>query len=206
MLLIGPSGVGKTSLLLKYVQNRFSYDYQVTSGIEFYTKEVPVNERNAVNLQIWDTMGQEAYKSVVKSHYKGVAAVIFFYSLEKMETFERLGAWVKEVREHVHEETVYYLVGTKLDLEDVRRVPKEEGEGYCKSIKATFFLEISSKTGENVKELFDKIAKHLFKKYQSSKAFKELVRPVASGFAKTESFRLRREDGVKGVQKKSGCC
>lgn len=98
-------------------------------------------------------MGQEAYKSVVKSHYKGVAAVIFFYSLEKMETFERLGAWVKEVREHVHEETVYYLVGTKLDLEDVRRVPKEEGEGYCKSIKATFFLEISSKTGENVKEV-----------------------------------------------------
>jgi hypothetical protein len=98
-------------------------------------------------------MGQEAFKSVVKSHYKGVAAVIFFYSIEKQETLSRLAVWVREVKDNVHEETVFFLVGTKLDLEDVRKVGKEEGEAYGKEIKAAFFQEISSKTGENVKEV-----------------------------------------------------
>ena len=69
-------------------------------------------------------MGQEAYKSVVKSHYKGVSAVIFFYSIEKHESFDKLGMWVKEVKENVHEETVFFMVATKLDLDDVRKVSK----------------------------------------------------------------------------------
>lgn len=84
-------------------------------------------------------MGQEAFKSVVKSHYKGVCAVIFFYSIEKLETFEKLGQWVREVKDNVNDETVFFLVGTKLDLEDVRKVSKEEGESYSKAIKASLF-------------------------------------------------------------------
>lgn len=69
-------------------------------------------------------MGQEAFRSVVKSHYKGVAAVIFFYSIERQESFTKLGMWVREVKDNVHEETAFFLVGTKLDLEDVRKVSK----------------------------------------------------------------------------------
>ncbi len=61
-------------------------------------------------------MGQEAFKSVVKSHYKGVAAVMFFYSIERKDSFEKLSLWVREVKENVHEETVLFLIGTKLDL------------------------------------------------------------------------------------------
>lgn len=63
----------------------------------------------------------------MKSHYKGVAAVIFFYSIERHESFDKLGMWVKEVRENVHEDTMFFLVATKLDLDDARKVPKEEG-------------------------------------------------------------------------------
>jgi Ras-related protein Rab-11A len=75
----------------------------------------------------------------VKSHYKGVAAVIFFYSIERHESFDKLGMWVKEVKENVHEETMFFLVATKLDLDDARKVPKEEGEKYAKTLKAAFF-------------------------------------------------------------------
>ena len=98
-------------------------------------------------------MGQEAFKSIVKSHYKNVAAVLFIYSIEKRESYDKLGMWVKEVKENVHEETMFFVLGTKLDLEDVRKVPREDGEAYSKSIKAHSFHEISSKTGENVKEV-----------------------------------------------------
>lgn len=69
---------------------------------------------------------------MVKTHYRGVAAVIFFYSIEKQESFTKLGVWVREVRDNVHEETMFFMVGTKLDLEDVRKVSKEEGEQYAK--------------------------------------------------------------------------
>lgn len=75
----------------------------------------------------------------MKSHYKGVAAVIFFYSIERHESFDKLGMWVKEVKENVHEETMFFLVATKLDLDDARKVPKEEGEKYAKTLKAAFF-------------------------------------------------------------------
>lgn len=92
-------------------------------------------------------MGQEAFKSVVKTHYRGVAAVIFFYSIEKQESFAKLGVWVREVKDNVHEETMFFMVGTKLDLEDVRKVSKEEGEQYAKEVKTVFWQEISSKTG-----------------------------------------------------------
>lgn len=72
-------------------------------------------------------MGQEAFKSIVKSQYKGVAAVMFFYSIERRDSYEKLNMWVREVKENVHEETAFFLIGTKLDLEDVRKVSKEEG-------------------------------------------------------------------------------
>lgn len=64
---------------------------------------------------------------------------MFFYSIEKRESYEKLNLWVREVKDNVHEETVFFLIGTKLDLEDVRKVSKEEGEAYCKSIGAVFF-------------------------------------------------------------------
>ena len=77
---------------------------------------VKVNEKESIRLQLWDTVGQEAFKSVVRSFYKGVSAVLVLYSIDKLETFEQVETWMKEIRENAHPESLIFLVGTKLDL------------------------------------------------------------------------------------------
>lgn len=97
--------MGKSSLLLKYIKNTFSYDYQVTTGVEFYTKLVKINEKTTIKMQIWDTVsinlaqvGQEAFRAVVRSFYKGVSAILLVYSIDRYESFEQLSGWMKEIQ------------------------------------------------------------------------------------------------------------
>ena len=126
-IVIGAPYVGKTALLRKYMKNEFSQEYNVTVGVEFNSKIIQVNEKTAVKLQIWDTAGQETFKAVVRSFYKGVAAAFLVYAIDKEESFQALKSWVKEVKENTHEEALLFLVGSKLDLEDKRKISKESG-------------------------------------------------------------------------------
>ena len=94
--------MGKSSLLLKYIKNTFSYDYQVTTGVEFHTKSVKINEKTNVQMQIWDTVhylvtkvGQETFRSIVRSFYKGVSGILLMYSIERQESFQQLADWMK---------------------------------------------------------------------------------------------------------------
>ena len=92
-------------------------------------------------------MGQEAFRAIVRSFYKGVSAIILCYSIERYESFEQLSNWMKEIQENAHKESMIWLVGAKLDLEDIRKVPKVKVEQYAKSIEAVGAMEVSAKTG-----------------------------------------------------------
>jgi GTPase SAR1 family protein len=141
---------------------------------------------------------------VVRSFYKGVSAILLVYSVDDKNSFVELSGWLKEIREHSHPETIVFLVGTKLDLElqsGMRNVTSEEGKKYRKSINADAFMEVSAKTGENVKEvffchilkLFEKLGKILVRKYNESSVFRCLVSPMSTEDtpSKAESFNLK---------------
>lgn len=98
-------------------------------------------------------VGQENFKSVTRSFYKGIAAVLLVYAIDGYESFEQLENWMKEVNDNAHKETIIWLIGTKLDLEERRKVSKNKIEVYSKKVKAVGCMEVSAKTGENVKEV-----------------------------------------------------
>ena len=97
--------------------------------------------------------GQEAFRAIVRSFYKGIAGVFLSFALDNMETLEALRIWLKEVRENGHEEIVFFLIGTKADLEDERKVSAEKANQFLKEFGAAFYIETSAKTGVNIEEV-----------------------------------------------------
>ncbi|XP_047587389.1 ras-related protein Rab-24 isoform X3 [Lutra lutra] len=160
VVMLGKEYVGKTSLVERYVHDRFLVGpYQNTIGAAFVAKVMSVGDRT-VTLGIWDTAGSERYEAMSRIYYRGAKAAIVCYDLTDSSSFERAKFWVKELR-NLEEGCQIYLCGTKSDLleEDRRRrrVDFHDVQDYAENIKAQLF-ETSSKTGQSVDELFQKVA------------------------------------------------
>uniref|UniRef100_A0A4X2JU69 Ras-related protein Rab-24 n=1 Tax=Vombatus ursinus TaxID=29139 RepID=A0A4X2JU69_VOMUR len=160
VVMLGKEYVGKTSLVERYVHDRFLVGpYQNTIGAAFVAKVMSVGDRT-VTLGIWDTAGSERYEAMSRIYYRGAKAAIVCYDLTDSSSFERAKFWVKELQRS-EESCQIYLCGTKSDLleEDrrLRRVDFHDVQDYADDIKAQLF-ETSSKTGQSVDELFQKVA------------------------------------------------
>lgn len=160
VVMLGKEYVGKTSLVERYVHNRFLVGpYQNTIGAAFVAKVMPVGSRT-VTLGIWDTAGSERYEAMSRIYYRGAKAAIVCYDLTDRSSFQRAKFWVNELQ-NFEENCRIYLCGTKSDLleEDRRRreIDFHDVQDYADEIKAELF-ETSSKTGQNVDELFQKVA------------------------------------------------
>lgn len=161
VVLLGNAAVGKTSLLERFVNERFNetLSYQNTIGAAFAAKQIEINGKNLV-MGIWDTAGNERYDAMTKIYYRGAKAAIVCYDVTKPSTFQKAKFWVRELRD-VEEECKIYLCGTKRDIlsnSDIITTPDiDTVQSYASGIQAKYFLT-SSKTGENVVELFTEIA------------------------------------------------
>ncbi|XP_074865532.1 ras-related protein Rab-24 [Carettochelys insculpta] len=160
VVLLGKEGAGKTSLVERSVRGRFRPGpYQNTIGAAFVAKVVSVGGRT-VTLGIWDTAGSERYEAMSRIYYRGARAAIVCYDLTDSSSFQRAKFWVKELQ-NFEENCRIYLCGTKSDLleEDRKKrgVDFHDVQDYAEEIKAELF-ETSSKTGQNVEELFQKVA------------------------------------------------
>ena len=126
LIVVGESCVGKTSLLYKYSQGFFTQEHLATVGIEFFTKEEEINGRK-IRVKIWDTAGQELYKSITKNFYRNSDGVIIVYDVTDRESFEKVQEWVQSISENTDTEKNIQkvLVANKVDL--TRKVTKEEG-------------------------------------------------------------------------------
>ena len=162
IITLGESKVGKTSLLRRYLENKFDSDILTTIGLTFTFKEIFLNNGKKVKLKLLDTAGQEKYRALAKSYFKNADGVFFVYSIDNEESFEKIKEWISLFKETNHETTSQYLVETKNDLN--RIVDEEKSKEFAKNNNLKWF-STSSKNNNSIDELFSDIAESLYKEY-----------------------------------------
>ena len=155
-IIIGDSSVGKSNLLLRYAHDKFNEDYQATIGVEFGAKNVEINNKT-FRIQIWDTAGQENFRSITRAYYKNSVCAIIVYDITNKESFNNIQNWIEDCKNQCPKTIFFVLVGNKNDLENERKVSFDEGKKFADSNDILFF-ESSAKTGNNVEDIFYKSA------------------------------------------------
>jgi len=155
VVLIGDSGVGKSNLLSRFTRNEFCLESKSTIGVEFATRTVQV-EGKTIKAQIWDTAGQERYRAITSAYYRGAVGALLVYDITKPTTFENVGRWLKELRDHADSNIVIMLVGNKSDLKHLRGVSTEDAQSFAEK-EGLSFLETSALEATNVERAFQTI-------------------------------------------------
>ena len=161
-IIIGDAAVGKSNLLLRFAQNDFKSEYQLTIGVEFGAKNIDIDNKK-YRLQIWDTAGQENYRSITRAYYKNSVCALLVSEITNRDSFEHISSWLEDCLSQSPKTVFMVLVGNKSDLEDKRRVTTEEGQQMAKNHNMIFY-ETSAKTGDNVDKIFEESAKEINKK------------------------------------------
>ena len=164
IIIIGDSGVGKSCLSLRATKNVFENLYSPTIGFEFMTFFIKVDNK-AIKLQIWDTCGQEIYRSLISSFYNSSSLAIVVYSIDNEDSFNNLDFWLNEIRSKANPEIGIILIGNKADLDNKRKVTKETAQEYCDNNQIKVFMETSAKTGDNAQNIFIEAAKMLYEQH-----------------------------------------
>jgi len=164
-VVIGEGGCGKTSLTSRLVNSSFDPTYQTTIGVEFESKTIQVANKR-IKLHIWDTAGQEMFRTITRSYYRSAVGALLVFDLTRRKTYNSLDYWLAEIdqnssikREHV------ILIGNKQDLEHRRQVSTEEAIEYCRVRGLNSYLETSAKTGHLIKNAFNKLSQDIYQVY-----------------------------------------
>ncbi|WVZ10164.1 hypothetical protein V8G54_014694 [Vigna mungo] len=177
LVFLGDQSVGKTSIITRFMYDKFDNTYQATIGIDFLSKTMYLEDRT-VRLQLWDTAGQERFRSLIPSYIRDSSVAVIAYDVASRQTFLNTSKWIEEVRSERGNDVIIVLVGNKTDLVDKRalccplkeragfdprlwllelQVSTEEGEAKSRELNV-MFIEASAKAGFNIKALFRKIA------------------------------------------------
>ena len=183
IVLIGDSSVGKTNILSKYISDEYDPDTQATIGVELSTKNYTF-DNNEVKVQIWDTAGQEKYRSITSSYYKGAHGCLLVYDITRKVTFENIDKWLAEIKLSSNNEINMVLIGNKCDLEDKREVSIEEAQNKAKLLNMAF-METSALNGTNVEKAFNELVNNV---YQNNKQIFH------------QDVNIRIDDKDKGVE------
>lgn len=162
ILTAGEGGVGKTTLLHRYVEGKFSAETKMTIGVEFFLKEVEIDQKQCT-LQLWDFGGQERFRFLLESYVLGAKGALLMFDLTRMMTLDSLDQWIKIVRKGDPDLPVLFL-GTKLDLEDDVQVDDDYAKIFLNEFNLIDYLKISSKTGENVSNAFDILTRKILER------------------------------------------
>jgi len=163
-IIVGDTAVGKSCLLLQFTDKRFTPVHDLTIGVEFGSRTVTINT-SPVKLQIWDTAGQEKFRSITRSYYRGAAGALLVYDITRRETFEHLTSWLEDCRKYSSSDITIMLIGNKSDLESSRQVSAQEAAAFAQT-HGLVFLETSAKTAHNVEQAFINSAKTIYDKVE----------------------------------------
>ena len=159
LLTLGETEVGKTSIVLRYSDDKFHEDKTATIGIDFKIKIIRKGNE-VIKVSIYDTAGEERFKTLIKHYYRGANGILLIFDLTKKSTFDKLNIWLEDLRENSDNiDNLYiHLIGNKNDLEEQRAISFEEATNFAKKNKLPY-MEVSAKTGKNIKNLFDEVIK-----------------------------------------------
>ena len=194
VLLLGNSDVGKSSLLLRFVDSVWNESFVPTIGVDFKVKTIEIGDKK-VKMQIWDTAGQERFRNVVSTYFRGSNGILLIYDITSRDSFKNLESWLIEIEKHASDNVLKILIGNKNDLENDRVISVEEGKNFANR-NGMQFIETSAKMDTNVSEAFQTLGK-LMLEFNSNK------KPLEP--KKSENKTLTASSG-KDLNAKKKCC
>ena len=202
MIVIGDAGVGKSCLTNRAAKDKFISNYSPTIGFEFLSFSTNIDNK-IVKLQIWDTCGQEVYRSLITNFYRNASLAMMVYSIDSKESFLHINQWLKEVRIQSNPDVKIILIGNKADLESEREVDYDVAQKFKEENQILYFEETSAKTGLNSKKVFEEAAKILYdetKNYKSNSKNNELISDIK------KSINMPKKLKKAEKKRKNGCC
>ena len=191
VLTIGESGVGKTCVLRRFVENKFLKNHLATIGIDFKTKTLNINNQE-IKLKIWDTAGQERFRNITTQYYKGADGIVLVYDVTDEASYDKIRDWMDQILSNTQQDDIgLVLLGNKCDMEP-RNVTEEMGKKMAEELKINYF-ETSALNGQGIKEAFEYLARDIMKK-----------RGVGDGSG--DGHRMSLDMGKKQKGKKGGDC
>lgn len=158
IVLLGDAAVGKSSLVIRFVEGQFTEYQQSTVGAAYLTKTVSVNDKN-IKLEIWDTAGQERYRSLAPMYYRGALGAIVVFDVTNPDSLGAAGSWIAELRERGEANMVIAVAGNKADMQSSKAVAPGDVDDLMKQNGIELYLDTSAKTGQNVDVLFESLAR-----------------------------------------------
>ena len=198
ILLIGDTSVGKTSILCKYIDDEFSDTYLSTIGIEFKIKSLIINGKKVL-LRIWDTSGQERYRSITQNFYRNANGILFIFDITKKETFDNIKIWLTDSENCEDNKVTKMLIGNKIDLENKRKIDNETIKKFAEKKEMKYF-EASAKEGINIDNIFRELAELILFNKSKEENEEETIR----NRNRENSFNLSF-DSIEPIKKKT-CC
>ena len=159
-LTLGDSMVGKTSIVLRFVDNIFFDQTKSTIGVDFKTKIIKFGNKY-IKIKVWDTAGQERFRTITRQYYKNAEGMILIFDVTEKKTFDQVGDWVTSIMENKQKDAKVILVGNKIDCEE-RVITKEQGEELAQKYQLPYY-ETSASTGQNVQKIFEALAEEILK-------------------------------------------
>ena len=197
IIIIGDTCVGKSNILSRYIKDEFREDSKSTVGVELGTKFVKIKETGA-KVQIWDTAGQERYRSITSSYYKGSHGCFIVYDITNEKTFENIEKWLEQARKEAGKDVSVILVGNKCDLEDSRKVTKEQAEEKAKTLNIPFF-ETSALSKVNIDEIFTALLNNIYERTGGKNEDEDDIEIIKEN---DKAVSLTKDE----TPKKEGCC
>ena len=199
IIFVGDSGVGKTTMIKNLNEEPYKDLNESSIGIDFYSKKIKY-KGTEIRLQIWDTAGQEKYRGLIPSYIRNAALIFLIYDISSKESFNNLTQWIEFINSY--EKTKIVLCGNKIDLENERKVNREQGEEYSNQNNFSLFMESSAKTGFNAQKIFVEAARILYNNYLKYKDKNADNNSVFKTMKNNDNNQL-----IGNTQKKStGCC
>ena len=196
-VILGDIFVGKTNIYYRFVNGEFINNYQSTILIDFLYQKIKIEDK-LFSLQLWDTAGNEKYKSIAKGYYTNAACCILVYDITKEESFRSINKWANDVKLYANNNIILFLVGNKYDLNEERKIEEDRGRELASQYNMEF-LEVSAKTGYNIDKIFNIACQKIYENikkglYDENEEEGVKICKTYSDFAPNKTFSLMVEN------------